>query len=241
MLAWDWISFNDFYRHNKKFTGLDLNTGKLCLSLDENNRSKKIKSTLDQGEFNIFTGLRHNISWKGCGLSYMYIARRALDKGIKSLTICEDDVTFNEELRTNYQTILRYLNQNKNKWHLFSGLCAQVHKDTKILKIEKFEDIEFIYIDKIVSTVFNIYSTEMLERLSEWDYKNASRLQQIDRYVESMNDLVAVITVPFLVGHDSKQKSTLWNFDNIEYDNMITESQNLLRSKIDEFKQGTKI
>ena len=241
MLAWDCISFNDFYRHNKEFTGLDLNTVKLCLSLDENNRSKKIKSTLDQEEFNIFTGLRHNISWKGCGLSYMYIARRALDKGIKSLTICEDDVTFNEVFKTNYQTIQRYLNQNKNKWHLFSGLCAQVHKDTKILKIEKFEGIEFIYIDKIVSTVFNIYSTEMLERLSEWDYKNTSQLQQIDRYIESMNDLVAVITAPFLVGHDSKQKSTIWNFDNIEYDNMITESQNLLSSKIDEFKQGTKI
>jgi hypothetical protein len=52
-----------------------------------------------------------------------------------------------------------------------------------------------------------------------------------------MNDLVVITTIPYLAGHNSEQTSTLWNFNNIEYSQMIAESQNLLQIKVNEYKQ----
>jgi GR25 family glycosyltransferase involved in LPS biosynthesis len=239
MLAWNWITFEDFYRYGEKYIGLNFNTDKLCLTIDENNRCcKETKNTLLEEGFNFFTGVRHNVPWIGCGLSYKYIARKSLDKDIIPLTICEDDTIFNEKFKPKYRTILRYLKQNKNKWHLFSGLSAHFNKDAKILKIEEFEGIEFIYLNKVVSTVFNIYSKDILQIISVWDHKDAElTLLPIDRYIESMNDLVVITTIPYLAGHNSEQTSTLWNFNNIEYSQMIAESQNLLQIKVNEYKQ----
>jgi GR25 family glycosyltransferase involved in LPS biosynthesis len=239
MLAWNWITFEDFYRYGEKYIGLNFNTDKLCLTIDENNRCcKETKNTLLEEGFNFVTGVRHNVPWIGCGLSYKYIARKSLDKDIIPLTICEDDTIFNEKFKTKYRTILRYLKQNKNKWHLFSGLSAHFNKDAKILKIEEFEGIEFIYLNKVVSTVFNIYSKDILQIISVWDHKDAElTLLPIDRYIESMNDLVVITTIPYLAGHNSEQTSTLWNFNNIEYSQMIAESQNLLQIKVNEYKQ----
>ena len=133
--------------------------------------------------------------------------------------------------------INKYLDQKENEWDLFSGLIANLNKNAKVINVEEFEGITFVTIDKMTSTVCNIYHEKFLKTLAKWNpgIENAET-NTIDRFIESHSTLKIITTVPFIVGHKEEVYSSLWGFQNTQYIDMIKESESQLKTKILEFK-----
>jgi hypothetical protein len=153
--------------------------------------------------------------------------------------ICEDDVIFPLDYDQKLNKIIDHLQATEIKWHIFAGIIAHLHDDTKIIDVREIDGIEYVYIDKMTSMVMNIYSRSGMELISNWDETNIdAETNTIDRYVESAEDLVVVTTVPFLVGYAEEQQSTLWGFENSQYTSLIKASEELLAKKVAEFKRN---
>ncbi|MBR5110575.1 MAG: glycosyltransferase family 25 protein [Clostridia bacterium] len=224
LLAYDRITFDMFYHLVGNY--VQLHTNKICLSLPESTLRRKSFDVDNKYGFECFPGLRHQKSWVGCGLSYKMIFTKALEAGMKEIMICEDDVIFPADFESQLDKILAYLHQKK-KWSIFSGIMADVGK-VKILDYDKTPDFSILRIDHMISTVFNIYNKEMFKYFCNWDERNRDVYKNaIDRYLES-KDLDVFIQVPFLVGHKEELTSTIWGHSNIEYTQMIQNSERKL-------------
>ncbi len=210
---------------------------RLCLSLTETTVRKSAFLKKPKYGFEIVEGIRYYQGWLGCGMSYKYILNKVQRSGFEYACICEDDVIFPDNFGQKINNIISYLKQTKYKWHIFSGLIASLHPDINILAIEEYEGVEYIYIDRMTSTVMNIYSLEIMKIISLWDhtYKN-KEINTIDRYLESQVNLIVVTIIPYLVGHAEDMKSTIWEFSNNEYVDMIELSQKKLEKKVSEYK-----
>ena len=185
----------------------------------------------------IFDGIRKSPGWVGCALSYAYLARNALNTGVTRLTVMEDDVVLPRDFENKLKVIYEYLDKQAGEWDIFSGLVADIHAETQVLKTEMFKGICFVTINKVTSMVFNIYNERALHLLSSWDTTNFDVYQNtIDRFLERQEDLRVIVTLPFLVGHDDMATSTLWNFSNRRYNKMINESQNVLKNKVQSYQ-----
>ena len=98
-------------------------------------------------------------------------------------------------------------------------------------------DVKCVFLDRLVSTVFNIYSSRFYDHLLAWDDRNRDPYTNtIDRFIENSGGLKVMTTSPFLVGHKEDMNSTLWGFKNTQYREMIENSSKLLVSKISEFE-----
>jgi GR25 family glycosyltransferase involved in LPS biosynthesis len=187
--------------------------------------------------FQYFPGLRHNVGWIGCGLSYKFILRKAHEQKFKDITICEDDVEFFSDWKERFDQIHEHLETQGESWDIFAGLIANLHADTNIKAIEKFNDFELIHIDKMVSMVLNTYNASVFPKVMNWDenfrdpYKNT-----IDRFIEDQTNIDVITTAPFLVGHKEELTSTLWGFKNSQYTDLIAASTKLLQEKVSAFK-----
>ena len=186
-----------------------------------------------------FDGLRHIHAWMGCALSYKYLASLALHKGIKYLAICEDDVVAEEFFAEKYEIVQDFLFKymTQDKWDMFVGVLAEVADDLTVLDVTEFEGVKFVTVDKMVSTVFNIYSEPVIEALAVWDlYDRDVETNTIDRHLGSAdNGFRTVTTLPFLVGHDGE--STLWGSGtNDSYKRRIAISQDKLAQKVEAFE-----
>ncbi len=211
----------------------------LCLTLPEtpDRRDDFIKQ--GRPNFVFFEGMRATPGWVGCGKSYKYMALKALETKHDLLTICEDDAIFYPTFDADYDRALRFLKQTKRHWSLFSGLISNLYPEVEILAIETFECVDYIFINTMVSTVFNIYSRSALQLVSQWDHNLVEFPRNtIDYYLKSLKDLVTVTTLPFLVGHAPAKMSTIWGHGNDEYEPMIAASVRLLRSKVAQFKHA---
>lgn len=236
LLATDNIDFDTFYNiagHNIEFK-----TDYVCLGLPESTeRRKDFEKDNDTG-FQYFPGLRHSAGWIGCGLSYKFILRKAYEQKFKNITVCEDDVEFLGDWKARFDQIHEHLESQEKEWDIFSGLIANLHADTSIRAIEKFDKFELIHIDKMTSTVLNTYNTSVFPKVMKWDenfrdpYKNT-----IDRFIESQENIDVITTAPFLVGHKEELMSTLWGFKNSQYTDMIAASTLLLQEKVSAFKK----
>lgn len=231
MLSQDWISFDDFY----KFAGKNINfkTDFICLGLPEYSERKESFNNDNKYNIEFFPGLRNNIGWIGCGLSYKFMLRKAKEQGFSKITICEDDVVLFDDFKIRYDNIQNYLDSlNKNSWDLFSGLIADLNSNTKVSNVINEYDEEFIYIDKMTSTVLNVYSNEFYDKVITWDdtNRNAS-LNTIDRHIENNTGCKVITTSKYLVGHKEEMDSTLWGFNNMTYKDMIKISNNKLNYK----------
>lgn len=235
MLAKDLISYSTFYpliQHNLNQQG-----NFWCLSLPESQDRRRDFMQDNKFDIQIFNGMRHAVGWIGCGLSFKTMINHAKDLGLDYVIICEDDVEFYPGFTNRLQLILDYLTHNIDKWDIFSGLIANLHPDTKILALENYQSEEFVYIDKMTSTVCNIYNASCFDSVIAWDeqHRNAE-INTIDRYLESHEHVRVVTSLPFLVGHKEEQHSTLWGFQNTQYKTLIDRSTELLHSKIIEYK-----
>ncbi|HBT4754757.1 TPA: hypothetical protein MB330_001197 [Klebsiella quasipneumoniae subsp. similipneumoniae] len=232
----------NFSQYKSIFSFEQFKTGdvpRLCLSLSETPVRRKAFFASSSHGFQFFEGIRYRIGWIGCGMSYKYMLSGMLASKAEMGIICEDDVIFPVDYDNKLNKIINHLQSTEAKWHIFAGIIAHLHEDTKVLDVKVIDGIEYIYIDKMTSMVMNIYSRRGMDLISQWDEKNIdAETNTIDRYVESAQDLVVVTTLPFLVGYAEEQQSTLWGFENSQYTSLIKASEKLLAEKVAEFKKN---
>ncbi|WP_051273488.1 methyltransferase [Desulfotruncus alcoholivorax] len=186
----------------------------------------------------IFHGLRHYQGWIGCALSYKYLCRQALKYNLPYLVICEDDAQMNDGFNEKWRAVKRFLFNELGiaNWDVFCGLIADVADNVNVLDVVDFDGIRFVIIDRMTSMVFNIYGQKAMTAIANWDPNNRDvHSNTIDRYLEQQVRLKVVTTIPFIVGHSPDLTSTLWNFQNNIYDDMISRSQCKLAEKVDDF------
>ncbi|EKQ4495080.1 hypothetical protein P5L04_004099 [Escherichia coli] len=232
----------NFSQYKSIFSFEQFQTGdvpRLCLSLSETPVRRKAFFASPSHGFQFFEGIRYRIGWIGCGMSYKYMLSGMLASKAEMGIICEDDVIFPVDYDNKLNKIINHLKSTEAKWHIFAGIIAHLHEDTKVLDVKVMDGIEYINIDKMTSMVMNIYSRRGMDLISQWDEKNIdAETNTIDRYVESAQDLVVVTTLPFLVGYAEEQQSTLWGFENSQYTSLIKASEKLLAEKVAEFKKN---
>ena len=239
LLSLDMIGFEQFHQ----VCGFDSITpnamNMYCLGLPENIQRRQSFMNDNQYQIDVFDGLRHSVGWVGCGLSYKYLMTYAKERGLDYIIVCEDDVEFPANFTEKLAEIMDYLKQTPHNWDVFSGLIADLHHTTQILRIDTYKNNEYIYIDKMTSTVFNIYNKSFFEKISCWDNLDTDvETNTIDRYIEMHGGLRVVTTSPFLVGHKEDQTSSLWGFNNSNYSDMFSKTQSLFGAKIDQYKRS---
>lgn len=201
----------------------------LALSLPETIERRRIfDAEIRTPQIRTFDGIRRSPGWIGCGMSYKYLCQSAFRSGVEQFTIVEDDVLFTEGFGEKIKSVHQYLKSRSGEWDIFSGVIAHLHDDVKVLKVENFNGIDFVTIDKMTSTVFNIYGSRALEMISKWDPCDLNAASNtIDRYLENSN-LRIVVAHPYVAGHREELTSTLWGFENTQYRDMINESERKL-------------
>ena len=232
LLASGNLSFEDFWQLIG--SAYPLPSDKLCLNLPEYTDRATSFDRDNRYGFHRFPGLRHSKGWVGCALSYKYMIRLAMVRGMPQISICEDDVEFPENFDVTWAKITPYLSSTIKQWNIFSGLIADLHEDAKILKVNQYADYEFVTTDKMTSTVFNVYDQSSYEIISDWDEANEDAVTNtIDRYLERRKSLKILTTCPFLVGHKEDLYSTLWGGQNTIYKSLISKSETLMRQKVE--------
>ncbi len=223
---------------------VEIEGSKIVLSMPETiARKRAFDLTPQAGGFRAFEGIRKSPGWIGCGLSYKKLAVDALARGVSRILIVEDDVLLPPDFEGRIRRVHSYLDQLDLEgfaWDIFSGMMAVVHDDIRVIRRGESDGATFLTVDRMTSTVCNIYSTLGLRRLAEWDHRDADPVKNtIDRYLEHQSDLRVVVEIPFLAGHREDQKSTLWGFQNSTYSRMIARAERSLLIKGAEFSAST--
>lgn len=237
LLAKGLINYIEF-REKRPFYEIDISQAGTCLTLPET--YERHLSFIEQDVFNfaVFNGLRSEIGWIGCGMSFKFLIEEAKSQGWEYVIICEDDVEFKKNHRDEVLKILEYLKNFTGVWHIFCGLIAHLHTDAQIEKIDTFRNTNFIHINKMTSMVFNIYHRSCFDKILSWNENDSNATTNtIDRLLESTQDLKVITTFPFLVGHREDRYSTLWGIKNTGYNDLITSSANLLEEKVKQFNE----
>lgn len=233
LLANDRISFDDFY--NAAGDYINFQNDRVCLSLPESIDRKKAFDNDNRYGFTYFPGLKHKLGWVGCGMSYKFILKKAAEQKLNRILVCEDDVYFPPDFANKFEKVLEFLN-SQNDWNVFSGIMADVGR-VKILKYCEENGIDFVYLDKMISMVFNLYDKSVFSLISEWDEtKRDVDTNAIDRYLEDKK-LRIVTTCPFLVGHKEDLNSTIWGQQNTIYSTLIADSSEKLRDMTEKYKK----
>jgi SAM-dependent methyltransferase/GR25 family glycosyltransferase involved in LPS biosynthesis len=184
----------------------------------------------------VFDGIVRSPGWIGCGLSYAALARHALQNGLKTITVMEDDVVLPPDYEDARKSIDAFLQSKNGEWDVFSGMIADLHPDTVVSAVEIFDGRTFVTVNKMTSMVYNIYTERTLRLFCEWNPDNDDvATNTIDRYLEGLCDLRVIVMLPFFVGHREEVTSTLWEFSNQQYSSMISASESLLRRKITDY------
>lgn len=211
----------------------------LALSLPETIERRRIIAQTLPDSCELFDGIRHSLGWIGCGGSFNALSRYALANEVSRLTVIEDDVELPDDFNDLFYEVNAYLDKRKSDWDIFSGLMADVHPDAKILSVEHFGGRTYVTINKMTSTVFNIYNESALKLLSQWDPLNTDPVTNtIDRYLECQDDLQIVVAVPFMVGHKEEAASTIWGFENERYTPMIAEAQRKIEALVRKWQRA---
>ena len=238
LLATDNLSFDEFW--NLAGSRLRLPVDRVCLNLPEYTARTDDFQKSNQYGFWCFPGLRHSQGWLGCAMSYKLMIMLARQQGMPMISICEDDVDFAEGFEQNLEKVYEYLGGLGNGWDVFSGLMADFNPQARISAVADRDGLRYVHTDKLISTVFNIYSKNVFDVVAGWDESNLEvKSNTIDRYLEGQHQLKVVTTDPFLVGHKEDQQSTIWGFQNTQYNDLISASNKILRTKVAEFIGGT--
>jgi hypothetical protein len=212
------------------------------LSMPETITRRKLFQDVKPKECITFDGIRRTPGWVGCGLSYAALARHSKVNNITSMTVMEDDVVLPTDFDSKFNSINNFLTLNHGRWDVFSGVIAALNSNTKVVAVEDFEGQRFVTIDKMTSTVFNIYAESAIEMLACWNPEDLdAEKNTIDRYLENQKTIKVITTLPFLVGHREEAHSTLWGFQNTTYVEMIANSQALLELKVTEFLSNDRL
>jgi GR25 family glycosyltransferase involved in LPS biosynthesis len=155
-------------------------------------------------------GIKHPIGWIGCGSSYKYIMQNAIRLNLPYITICHDDVLFNNNFNKYYEAILTYLLNNTQIWDVFIGINSYPDNNIKIYNKYKTKDgIELLHINQISSLAFVIFNNSSFTRVESW--KTVTRNYPKDLLVNYLNEkkLKVLTTNPFLVHYVLDVNSTI--------------------------------
>lgn len=226
------FGLTDFDKQRRLPAPPNFTTGKICLSLPETPARRAAFLARKMDGFEIFDGLRHAQGWIGCAMSYKYLATQARRMGLKRLTVCEDDAVLDKAAEV-LPVVEAYLDRLAGEWDIFVGLIADLHEDARITQVKTFRDLTFVHLDRMTSTVFNIYNHTAFDVLAAWDEtdENADS-NTIDRYLEQRCRLRVITTLPFIAAHDEQEVSTLWGIGNSEYVDMVLASQSTMAEKV---------
>lgn len=240
LLANNIINFDSF---KNKTSHPKLETNFLCLSLPETVDRRNSFIAENKSNIKIFNGLRNAIGWIGCGYSFQYILYLAQLYDLDYVIVCEDDVEFLPDFEEKLTKILSYLTLHKDKWDIYSGFITDVHKEMDVSNIEIFQNLEFIYIDRLMSMVFNIYNKSYFNRLEKWDASNLNKeTNTIDKFIDKGGELRVITNVPYLVGHKDELTSSIWkDVKNTIYNSQTDKSVKILKYKIQYYKNVKKI
>jgi len=204
-----------------------------ALSMPETIGRRKLFLDVKPKECIIFDGIRRKPGWVGCGLSYAALAGHAKVNKMTTMTVMEDDVILPNDFESKLDSIKRFLASKAGGWDVFSGVIAALNPDVEVLAVEEFEGQRFVTINKMTSTVFNIYADSAIDMFTKWNPDNLdAEKNTIDRFLENQKIIKVIATIPFLVGHREEVHSTLWGFQNTTYVEMIANSQALLEAKV---------
>lgn len=235
MLANKQMGFDEFYNLTQQFIQVPQNA-RWCLHLPEQVERKDEFAKENKFQFAIFPGLRYPIGWVGCALSYKYMFKKLQDKGVDYAIICEDDVLFPQEFAQRFSNIEEYLSALK-KWDVMSGFMADISDNVVVSQMDCVNGDTMLTINKMMSTVFNIYNQRAIQIGAQWDETNHNTSNTIDRYFESF-DLKVILDFPYLVGHKENLRSILWDKNNAElYDELTTNTINKIKHLIEQQKQ----
>lgn len=229
LLNFDLITYEQFYKSVGQHYILDSN--RVCLSLAETIGRRDYFEKTCPFVCTIFQGLRHEVSWIGCALSYKFLLTKAREQGFENILICEDDTLFAKDFERRFSLVNEFLNTHEN-WDIFNGVIAQIlESETKLINVTEYRGEEFLLINRMVSTVFNIYNHSIYDKLVGWDYRNRiQETNQIDQYIKRIANLNILTVSPFLVGHAEDIVSTVWGLKNTIYSDMIAESEKKLKA-----------
>lgn len=231
LLANDRLTFDEFYAASGDYVHFDGN--RVCLSLPETTERRAAFDVDNKYGFEVIPGLKHNLGWIGCGLSYKFIFRKALEQKLDKILVCEDDVFFPPDFEERFARVLDYLSSHDD-WHIFSGIMADMGH-ASVLDYAEVDGEQFVYLDLMISMVFNMYDKRVFKTITEWDYMNRDlRTNAIDRYLEK-EELRVVTNCPFLVGHKEDLDSTLWDGKNSIYNPGIISSSKRLHVLVDSY------
>lgn len=238
LLASGNVTFEQFYEaYGQEYSLPDSHV--LCLSLPESvERRREFVAGVGQ-KVPIFPGLRHELGWIGCGLSYKFLAKKAIDKGLQQITICEDDVEFSGDWEKGVTAVQSYLNRLDRPWHFFCGMAANLSERTLVDRVDEKDGLTFVHMNTMTSTVFTVFSYDGCELLQSWRESNFDHDRNtIDRFIESQPGITVITTMPFFVGHKEDQRSTLWGFVNSTYEEMTAKSRALLQRRIESYRSA---
>lgn len=231
LLSQDLMEFDQFYKLCSDY--VQPKGDFWCLSMPESVERRQDFKKDNHYNIEMIDGLRHQIGWVGCGLSYKFMMKRAEDLRLPQVTICEDDVLFNKDFIKRYNELHNTLLVTDKNWDIFSGLIADLHPEVRIEHHDISSSNEKIFkINKLVSMVFNIYNQSAYAKIHQWNYHKRTTDNTIDRYIELHGGIDGLVVSPFLVGHKEDLHSTLWGQQNSVYLQMIAKSQKLLIQKI---------
>lgn len=210
-------------------------TDMVSISLPETIERRRLFEAEAPQSCTVFDGLRRSPGWIGCGLSYKSLCAEALRRGKSELTIVEDDVLLKPGFDRKLAVIRKHLARDELQWDIFSGVIACLHEDTKVLDVEHIDGIDLVTIDRMTSMVMNIYNRWAMQLIAHWSPIDLDvDRNTIDRYLENAN-LRVIVAHPYIVGHREEVNSTLWNFANTAYSDMIAESERRLGQLKDEW------
>lgn len=209
-----------------------------ALSLPETiERRRAIVRTLPGG-CELFDGIRHSLGWIGCGASFKALSRYAIANTLDRLSVIEDDVDLPENFDHIFIEINQYLDTRESNWDIFSGMMADVHPEARVLSVDCVDGRKYVTLNKMTSTVFNIYNRSALKLLSQWDPSNTDSVRNtIDRYLEGKENLKVIVTLPFIAGHKEEATSTLWGFENGRYTPMIAAAERKIEALVQEWNR----
>lgn len=231
LLANDRISFDQFYDEVGDFVNI---TGdRLCLSLPETTERRAAFDKDNLYGFEVFPGLKHHLGWIGCGMSYKFIFKKVMEMGLETVLICEDDTYFPPDFEERFAKVLAYTSAHDD-WNVFNGIVADIG-DGKILGYVEENGENFIYIDRMISMVFNLYHKSIFKSMAGWDNTiHNVETNTIDRYLQAKPRRV-LTTEPFVVGHKEDLHSTLWGAQNTIYTELIANSSKQLHEMAQKF------
>jgi hypothetical protein len=106
----------------------------------------------------------------------------------------------------------------------------------KVLECTEHNDEQMVYLDRMISMVFNLYNPKSLELIANWnEIDHDTETNAIDRYLENKS-LRVLTTAPFLVGHKEDLQSTIWGKQNTIYSALIEKSSEKIQKLVKDYK-----